>query len=537
MRLHSLVSIDRRQLLLGAAALGAGSLVGGSISPAQSQLALSFPAAPRDGTVDLLHGVIVPDPFRPFEDPARTDVQAWIAAMDAEAKTVLNGNPLHGRVASFLAAAGKFQRPFVPRRVGPRLFSMAFDGAAEQARLEVTDDPQAAPRTLLDPTTLSPSGSAALASYFPDRLANKIAYLVTEAGGDASTLRVRDVRSGLDLNDVLTGCRFTSVAWLPDGNSFYYVRPALPSENPAWDRQGHCIFHHQLGYPQAADRMMFQFAQRKNVSMSLRASYSTGQLFIQARVGTDRRQGLWIAPIDNAGLAIRVVRMGRSSFTMIRNVGAQLYALTDLDAPKGRIVRLTLGNPDPDAWKTIVPEGDGVIDGGTIAGNQLLVRQFKDLGHKLAIYDLEGVKQHDVALAERTAVTLSLSERDETQVHLSMATRQQPGQVETLNLRTGQTSPYLASKARHDLADMTVRTVFATGKDGTKIPVTLIHRPDLKADGTSRTLLYGYGSYGVTQLPVYSSLAAAWVRLGGVYAVAHIRGGGELGNDWHEAAA
>jgi prolyl oligopeptidase len=528
-------SIDRRRLLLGASSLAAAPLLHGGPAGAQVAGSAAFPAAPRDGTVDVLHGVSIPDPFRPLEDPTRADVQAWITALDGLARKELNYKPLHGRVLSFLSASGKYQRPFAPRRAGQRLFSIAFDGTTEQARLEVTDSVQGPPRVLIDPAKFSTDGTTALAGYFPDQFATKIAYTMTEAGGDDSVLRIRDIRSGLDLNDKLEGCRFTSVAWLPGGNSFYYTRPALPSENAAWDRTGHLIFQHQLGYPQAADRMMFNFPQRKNVGMSLRASYSTNQLFIHARTGTDRKAGLWIAPLENASLAIRLLGMGRASFWVIRNVGASIYAVTDLDAPKGRIVRMTLGNPVPEAWKTIVPESDGVIDGCTMAGNRLLVRHFKDLSHQLSIYDLEGVKLHDVALGERTMANFSSGERDATQLYLSVATRQQAGRVDKLNMLTGQTELHLASKAKHDLADVTVRTAYATAKDGTKIPVTLMHRPDLKLDGDNRTLLYGYGSYGITQWPGYSTLAATWIRLGGVYAVAHIRGGGELGNAWHDA--
>jgi prolyl oligopeptidase len=140
-----------------------------------------------------------------------------------------------------------------------------------------------------------------------------------------------------------------------------------------------------------------------------------------------------------------------------------------------------------------------------------------------------------VPLGERTMVNFSSAERDVTQVHLSVATRQQTGRVDVLNVLTGKTELQSASKAKHDLADITVRTAFVTAKDGAQIPVTLMHRPDLKLDGDNRTLLYGYGSYGTTQWPAYSSTAAAWVRLGGVHAVAHIRGGGELGNAWHDA--
>jgi prolyl oligopeptidase len=524
--------LDRRRLLLGGAAVGLAARAGF----AQVAAPDAIPPAPRDGSADTLHGVTVPDPFRPFEDPSRADVKAWIEAMDAQAKAALNGDPLHGKVMAFLSASGKYQRPFPSRRVGAREFNFAFDGSTEQPRLEVTDGPAAPSRVLLDPGKFAEDGTTALWGYFPDRFANKIAYLMTEAGGDATTLHIRDVRTGVDLNDKIDGCRFSSVVWLPDGQSFYYTRPPGASENAEWDRASHCIFHHQLGYPQSADRMIWRFPNRRNVHISLRSSYTTNQLFITAGIGTDRKNGMWIAPIDNAALAIRVVPMGRHSFFMIRNVQAQIYATTDLDAPKGRIVRMSLGGPNPEAWKTIVPEGDGVIDNAIISGGRLLVRRFKDLGHTVAIYDLEGSKLHDITFGERVSVAFQSGERDVTTVNASVSSRQQPGRVEKINLLTGKTELVSPSKAKHDLSDITVRTVFATSKDGTKIPVTLMHRPDMVADGENRTLLYGYGSYGITQQATYSPTAAAWVRLGGVYAVAHIRGGGENGNAWHEAA-
>jgi prolyl oligopeptidase len=334
----------RRQVLagLGAATIAPGFGIGRTAPAPTPIVGDIIPPTPRDATVDVLHGVSVPDPFRPFEDPLRLDCRDWIGAMDAAAKTVLNGNPMHDQVGAFLKAVGKYSRPFTPHQLGGRYFSMAFDGTSDQARLEVREKPSDVPRVLIDPSQFAADGTSSLWDYFPDRFANKVAYLIAEAGGDATVLRIRDVRSGLDLNDRLEGCRFTSVAWLANGNSFYYSRPPLESEAADWDRKGHCIFHHQLGYPQAADRMMFRFPNRRNVHQWIRPSYATNQLLIHAHVGTDEKNGLWIAPLENASLAIRVVPIGRYSFWVIRNAGPALYAITDLDAPKRRVVRARL---------------------------------------------------------------------------------------------------------------------------------------------------------------------------------------------------
>jgi len=243
--------------------------------------------------------------------------------------------------------------------------------------------------------------------------------------------------------------------------------------------------------------MVFRFPNRRNVHQWIRPSYATNQLLIHAHVGTDERNGLWIAPLENASLAIRVVPIGRYSFWVIRNLGPALYAITDLDAPKRRIVRATLGAPSPDSWKTIVPEGKGVIDGARLVRDKLVVRRLIDLGHTLSFYDLEGTKHADIPVAPRTAIFLGQVQRAATEMYISTSTHQRPG---------------------------------------TKIPVTLMHRKGLTMTGEHRTLLYGHGGFGISLWPVFSALPAAWIRLGGVYAVAHIRGGGEAGQSWHEQA-
>jgi prolyl oligopeptidase len=506
-----------------------------SPSEASSSVGPAPLAAPSDGTVEVLHGIRVEDPFRPLEDTSRGDVQAWIAAQDQRARALLASNPVHAQVTEFLRASGRYPRMSGMRRVGRSFVSRAFDGTKEQAWLEIRDALGDPGRILIDPNAMSPDGRVSLWSFYPDRLATKIAYLTAEHGGDAQVLRIRDLRTGLDLLDRLEGCRWTSVAWLPDGNSFYYVRPPLPSEPVEWDRSSHHLFHHQLGYPQAADRMVWRFPRRTNVFMTLRRSYFTNQLLVSAGQGTDEKLGYWVGPLTDATLLTMLAPIGRSSLWPFRNNGAAHFAVTDLDAARGRVVRLIQGDPRPAAWQTIVAEADGVLDGAAIIGNRLIVRSFKDLGHQLAIYDLDGKKQHDVAIDGTVRVSFERGDGEDPELFLDIDDRRRPARIERLNVLTGKLETLQPSKAPHDLSDIAMRQVRARSKDGTDVPITLMHRPDLPLDGANRTLLYGYGGYGISQWPFYWSLAAAWVRLGGVFAVACIRGGGEFGRNWHDA--
>jgi prolyl oligopeptidase len=222
---------------------------------------------------------------------------------------------------------------------------------------------------------------------------------------------------------------------------------------------------------------------------------------------------------------------------VIRNIGAALYAITELDAPRRRIVRATLGAPSPESWKTIVPEGEGVIDGARLVRDKLVVRRLIDLGHTLSIYDLEGNKQSDIPIAPRTAVSLGQLQGAAAEMYLSTSTRQHPGQLCKLDIATSTievVDPVL--RPPHPLPAVGVPAATSPAPDGTKIPITLMHRTGLAMTGDNRTLLYAYGGFAISQWPVFSTMAAAWIRLGGVFAIAHIRGGGEGGQRWHEQA-
>lgn len=494
-----------------------------------------LPLAPNDGTYDVLHGVRIEDPFRPLEDATRPDVQEWVAALDQEARGVLEGNPVHARVIDFLRAAGRYRRATGNRRLGSQLVARIVDGDSEQSWLAVRDSADQEWRPLIDPNTMGSDGSVSLATYFVDRLSEKVAYLTTENGGDQQTLRIRDIRMGVDFVDRLVGCRFTSVVWLPDGRSFYYVRPPLPGERESLDRASHAIYMHRLGSLQSNDRLVWRVPKLTNVSLGLRAIYATNLLMVTARIGTDERIGVWAGPMLEPSDLKPMVPMGLASFNIVQSLGNTHYAITDHEAPRGRIVRVSQTDPKPSSWQTIVPESDALIDGATIVSSKLLVRSFKDLGHQLTIHDLEGRRESRVPVDGGSRIAFERGERSSPEILLDIDDRRRPMRQFRLNVLTARAVALPDEAPPHTLEDCEIHQLAAASPDGTEVPVSIMHLPGLKRNGENRTLLTGYGSYGLSQLPGYSGLAAAWIRLGGVYAVASIRGGSEYGREWHEA--
>lgn len=532
-------SLRRREVLALIASAAVAPLLPGR-ARAQTQQAHAVvrePAprplrAPSDGTFDILHGVRVDDPFRPLEDPTRPDVAAWIEAEDQAARAALESNPVHADVSAFLRRTQAFPRASEHRKLGDRVLARVHDGQREQSWLELRETSDGRGRPLIDPNSMATGGAVTLIAYFADRQSQRIAYLTTENGGDAQTLRVRDVRSNSDLADRIEGCRFSSVVWLADGSGFYYCRPPRDGESAHPDLTSHQLYLHVLGTPPASDRLLWRVPSGANVTMALRATPS--QLIVNARNGSDERMGVWIGPLGDPQQLRNIVPAGRSSFTLVTTLGPALYAITDLDAPRGRLVRVLAGDPRPEAWLTIVPEGDGVIDAATTVGNRLVVRHFRNLGHYLTIHDLDGRKLADVSLGERLRINIERGERTQTSMRLDVDDYRRPFRQVRLSVPSGRAEVLPAPAPPHTLDDVEIRETTARSRDGTSVPVTLIHQPGLALDGTNRTLLYGYGSYGISQHPAWSGLIAAWVRLGGVFAVATIRGGSEFGRDWHE---
>ena len=337
-------------------------------SPALAQMApmgvggpdASSPSAPSDGTVEILHGIRVEDPFRPLEDPSRADVQAWIAAQDRQARALLEGNPVHARVLAFLQASNRYPRMGGLRRVGRSLVSVGVrrhQGAELGSRSATRSPTRAGPCST--PTPWARDGSVSLWSIYPDRLATKVAYLTAENGGDAQVLRIRDIRSGIDLLDRLEGCRWTTR--LPG------CPTAIPSttcarRSPPSPRSGTAAAT-TFSTTSSATRSpptAWSGASRAgaNVMMTLRRSYATNQLMVSAAPGTDEKRGYWVGPLADARLLSMMVPIGLASFWAVpRSILPSAFCRRPITTPRaGASSASSRATRAPAAGRPIVPE-------------------------------------------------------------------------------------------------------------------------------------------------------------------------------------
>jgi prolyl oligopeptidase len=518
-----------------AGGVASGLVIAAGSARAQALLGASdtMPPAPQDGSSDIFHGITVPDPFRPLEDGTRADVRAWVAAQDQQGRAYLESLPSRRTIRKFFDALLDYPRVGIPQQHGTRYFSYFNDGLANQSSYGM-QEPLAAPRrTVIDASTLSNDGTVAITGAFPDRRGARVAYLVSEAGSDRQTLRVRDVDSGRDLPVRIGSCKHTSVAWFFNNTGFFYTRYPNETDPPDWDRHSHIVCTHPL-IPGANERVIFRLPDRRDVYLRVQASYDARLLKITVWIGTSEKAGYYVAPFDDLSQFTEIIAPGVTGFHPIGNVGVTHYAITSLDAPKGRLIRVDQSDPKPERWHTVIPESELTLDFAAVFDSRLVVKHLDGSNSRISIYDLVGRKLSTLDLGGPVRVWFGRHNRGDNHLLLEVEERQRPSRIEWLDIFTRKPSVFRPTSAKHDLSDLVFRDVTATSRDGTRVPMTLVHRPDIALDGTNRTLLYAYGGFGIPIWPGYSSIVAAWVRLGGIYATAVIRGGGEFGQTWHD---
>jgi prolyl oligopeptidase len=527
----------RRAFIAGGAATGmlaaAAPSVAQVVSPGEAAPA-KLPPPPLSDASETFHGIVVRDPFRLLEDSNHPDVKAWIEAQDQRGRAHLDALPSRVPIRKLFDVLLDYPRISIPYRRGTRYFNYFQDGLANQRCYGVHRHLPGPRQILIDPNTLSSDGTTSISDAFPDRLGQRVAYLLSEAGGDKQVLRVHDVEGNFDLRDTLQYCKHTSIAWHPNGRSFFYARYPAESDPAGWDRKSQVVFWHRLGQPQSADRVIFRLPAHRDVYLRVETSLETRLLKILARIGASEKGGYYVAPVDEPRDFTEIFPIGVASFWPLDSAGATHYALTTLNAPNGRLVRIDEADFKPDRWHTVIAEGEHTLDFVKVFTNRLVAMHLENLDSRVTVRDLNGRILSTVELGGPSRVWFGRQLRVDDHLLMQVDEQKRASRIEWLDLVSRKTTLFRATASKHDLSDAEVRRVTVTSKDGTRVPLSLIHRPGIALDGSTPTLLYAYGGFSFPQWPAYSETVAAWVRLGGVFALASIRGGGEFGTAWHD---
>jgi prolyl oligopeptidase len=535
-----MIAILRRLTLAGTCWPLPLLLTAGVLPSTLAAQALTYPPAHRDSVADDYHGTRVADPYRWLEQPDSGRSPGWLKAQQSLTTAYLSGISNRAAIRQRLTSLWAFARTDVPWREAGRLFYVSNSGLQPQSVLYARETPDKPARPVLDPSTISPDGSTAVGDYAVSPDGRLLAYRTAPGGADLGQIHVRALSTGRDLADVVDSV-LTSVCWTHDARGFFYVRPPAPKPGAAEssariDKQ---LYYHVLGQPQAKDRLIHGWTDNSRWLYCMLSEDGRYALAVVEQGTESAMHVIDLGDPDEPNVTAPLTRLlgDRSAFhTPIDIVGNTLYARTNLDAPRNRVVALDLSEGAGARPRTIIPESPDVIVDAVIAGDLIVVNYLANVTSRVRLFALDGKAAGEVVLPGIGAVGWPLGGRPSTpELYYSFASYLAPRSVYRYEPRRGTSMPFQPPRVPFDASAYETKQIFYTSKDGTRVPMFVTAAKGLKLDGRHPTMLTAYGGYGASNDPHYEPDIPAWLERGGIYVVANIRGGGEYGEDWHRA--
>lgn len=494
----------------------------------------AYPATRRTDAVDILHGQRIDDPYRWLEGDARSDgeVAAWIAAQNAVTNACLAELPGRAIFRARLEALQNHEKFTIPRERGGHYFYTRNPGLENQATLLVRDSVDGPDRVLIDPNTWSEHGTRALAEWAPSRDGALLAYAVQEDGADWRTIKVIEVATGRILDDALAWARFTTIAWAHDGAGFFYTRYPESTVGDA-ALANHAVYFHALGTPQSSDRLLYATPERPELLHFVEVTDSGRYALITSTPGTQTNNLVVIDLHDERWQPHTVVKGFDAEWSPVGDAGSTLYLLTSERAERRRIATLDLADPGA-APQDLIAEDSAVLGDARLVGGRLIGTYLVDVKTQLRRFTLEGRPDGVVPLPGIGSAGGFQGHPDDNEAFFVFTSFNAPTTIYRYDVAANTASAWAAPTVDADLDNIVVEQRFYAARDGARVPMFLIRRSDVT--GPAPTLLHGYGAFGISMISYYEPSLLAWIEQGGIVAIANIRGGGEYGKAWHEAA-
>jgi prolyl oligopeptidase len=522
------------------AVAAAAAMVVAAAYAQQASPTLDYPQTRKVDHVDTYHGVQVPDPYRWLEDDNSPETAAWVAAQNKVTFGYLERIPYRAALKARLEQLYNYPKYSAPSRKGEHFFFSKNDGLQNQSVLYVQKGLTGTPEVLIDPNTWSADGTSRLGAFSLSRGGRYAVVGVSRAGSDWQEYGVMEVGTKKMLADKLEWIKVSGASWKGDG--FFYSRYPAPAKGRELSsaNENHQVYFHRVGTPQSADELVFQ--DPANPQRFHTVGTTEDERFAILNV-SDRGKGkkgnaLFVRDLSKGETAFRplIGEIGDDSFGVIDNVGDRLLVETDKGAPNGRVVLIDPADPAEANWKTVLAERPEVLQGAGTAGGKLFVTYLKDVATVAEVHALDGALENAVQLPGPGTAGGFGGERDDTFVFYTFTSFNVPPTIYKYDIAMKASSVFRAPEIPgFDASKYETKQVFYTSRDGTRVPMFLVHRQGLKLDGANPTLLYGYGGFNSTTAPSFNALRIALLEQGFVYASANIRGGGEYGETWHEA--
>jgi prolyl oligopeptidase len=505
---------------------------------------LPYPQAMTGAVVDDYGGTKVADPYRWMESLDSKDVAAWVAAENAVTEPYLKSLPLRQPFATRLTALWNYPRVGLPEIAdNGALFYARNSGLQRQSPVYMRAPGSATASVVLDPNVISEDGSISVGQWEPSPDGSLLAYTLSEGGADWQTVKVRTVATGADLSDEVRWMRFSDLSWTQDSKGFFYSRYPEPPKNKVLEAAlaNHALYYHRVGTPQSQDVRVYERKELPDWTIIGSVSEDGRYLFVLMYQGADNKNRLYYADMGNPH-APKVTapihpidESDDAEYLPFGTSGSTVLVRTDKNAPNRAVVSTVLGAPGRVTWKTLVPEGKQAIESIGFIGGRIVAQYLVDVQSRLSLFALDGAPLGEVTLPGTGTIGAFTGRHDRPDVWYAFTSPLSPTTIHRFDQSARTDTTFEAAAPPVDATAYETLALFATSKDGTKVPLFVTAKKGLPRDGNNPTMVYGYGGFSVSMLPAYRPDVPAWLERGGIWVTVSMRGGAEYGEAWHQA--
>ena len=509
-----------------------------------AQVKFLYPATKKVKQTDTYHGIKVSDPYRWLEDENSDDTKKWIENQNQITFDYLKQIPYRENIKKRLTKLWNYPKRRTPFTGGNFLFFFMNDGMQNQDILYKQEGLDGNPEVFLDPNTLSEDGTVAITLVEPSFDGNFMAVGIARAGSDWSEIHIYDIHTGERMDETINWVKFSGISWLRNG--FYYSRYDKPKEGSelSGKNEYHKVYYHQIGSYQEKDKLIYLNKETPLRNYNIQTSQDEKFLFLYETESTSGNSLYFSNAMDSdfsdGSDDVKSFKQITSGFDfeyqVIDNIENRLLVMTNDKAPNKKLVLIDPEDPAPEKWQTIIEERENeVLESAMIAENKIICTYLKDAGNRAYIFELTGEMIYKIELPGIGTIESFTGKREQPFAFYSFTSFNHPTTIYKLEILSGLSEIYYESEIRHMSGNLVVNQIFYKSKDGTKIPMFIVHRNDIKLDGNNPCLLYGYGGFNISMTPSFSISRLLFLEAGGVYALPNIRGGGEYGENWHKA--
>lgn len=496
---------------------------------------LNYPETQQVNQIDIYHGVEVADPYRWLEDPDSADTKAWVEDQNKVTFSYLGQIPQREEIKTRLTQVWDYEKYGIPFKRGDRYFYYKNDGLQNQSVLYVLNSLDDEPRVLIDPNLLSADGTVSLSGLAISKDGNLMAYALSYSGSDWKEWHVRNIETGEDLPDLIKWSKFSGASWTHDHQGFFYSRYDEPNEQTKHEDVNYYqkLFYHKIGTDQSQDILVYHRPDQKEWGFSGVVSEDGQYLIISVWLGTDPKNLLFYKNLtDPSAEVVELISEFKAQYSFIDNDGSVFWFETDLDAPRGRAIAIDISNENQ---TEIIPERAETLQGVNVLNHQFVASYLKDAHSLIKVFNFDGSWVRDMVLPGLGSAGGFDGDRTDTETFYSFTSFTTPTTIYRYNMLTGESSVFRQPQVDFNPGDYESHQVFYHSKDGTRVPMFITHKKGIKLDGNNPTYLYGYGGFNISLTPSFSVSQLVWMEYGGILAIPNLRGGGEYGEEWHQA--